>query len=118
MNDDDNIIFYENGRGGAAVSLDGGVSVIVPTGRSLNLADTPVWEETDFEHTEVLLTRVQQKALQDHLDRGPLTPLEEMAENLRRESTLRKRRENAPQNFCKYRGKLGERTLVVLSETD
>jgi hypothetical protein len=42
------ILYYTNGRGGLAISIDGGEHVVIKTGRRLLLRDTR-WEETDDE---------------------------------------------------------------------
>lgn len=42
------ILYYSNGRGGTAISVDGGEYVVVKTGRRLLLTDTS-WEEDDEE---------------------------------------------------------------------
>jgi len=115
---DSDILYYGNGRGGAAVSLDDGITVIVATGRTLDRTGVPMWEETDLEDIEALLTEPQKKAIQDYRNRPPLTPLQEMAERLRRKTALRLRRENAQPNSHTYLGQLGEEALVVMSEED
>lgn len=40
--------YYGNGRGGTAISVDGGEYVVISNGRSLYLPDT-AWEEADEE---------------------------------------------------------------------
>ena len=57
------ILYYTNGRGGSAVSVDGGEHVVVSTGRSLLLVDTPVWEEANEE--DCVLSPKQQQAVQE-----------------------------------------------------
>lgn len=57
------ILYYTNGRGGSAVSVDGGEHVVVATGRSLLLVDTPVWEEADEE--DCTLSSEQEAAVQE-----------------------------------------------------
>lgn len=57
------ILYYTNGRGGSAVSVDGGEHVVVVTGRSLLLVDTPVWEEADEE--DCTLSPEQEAAVQE-----------------------------------------------------
>ncbi len=54
------VLFYSNGRGGTAISVDGGEYVIVKTGRRLLLTETS-WEEDDEEEC------------------GPLSPEQEAA---------------------------------------
>lgn len=114
---EDHIIFYGNGRGGGAVSLDGGVTVIVATGRRLNLADTPVWKNADPEEIEPLLSEAQGAALAAYRERPPLSPLEKMAEDLSRRSALRQRQERGPGRPA-YWGKLPDSARVVVSGDD
>lgn len=54
--------FYENGRGGVAISVDGGEHVIIANGRRLLLADT-TWEDSD-ENWEAL-TEPQRAAVEE-----------------------------------------------------
>ena len=54
------VLYYDNDRGGTAISVDGGEYVIVRTGRRLLLSDTS-WEESDVD------------------DCGPLTKIQELA---------------------------------------
>jgi len=42
------VLYYDNGRGGTAISVDGGEYVVVRTGRRLLLSETS-WEESDEE---------------------------------------------------------------------
>lgn len=59
------IIFYQNPRGGYAVSIDGGDTVVLPTGNRIDLVGS-VWTEADDEDlAEKNLSAVQHRALQE-----------------------------------------------------
>jgi len=61
------VLFYENGRGGVAVSVDGGEHVVISTGRTLLLADT-AWEESGEEPWDDL-TEPQKAAIVEARER-------------------------------------------------
>lgn len=47
------VLYYGNGRGGVAISVDGGEYVVIKTGRRLLLSAT-AWEEADTEDRSAL----------------------------------------------------------------
>lgn len=73
------LIFYTNGKGGVAVSVDGGMEVIVPTGRFLFVENT-VWEEDDSFGIEDL-NEVQKKLIEEaQLRYKGMNDIEKLAE--------------------------------------
>jgi len=71
------ILYYRNPKGAVAISLDEGVTVVIPSGR--RLPTTEVWEETDEDNLEELLTEHQVQVLADFRSRPALTGLDLMA---------------------------------------
>lgn len=76
------VIYYRNCHGAVSVSLDEGETVILPTGRRIPL--TPVWEESDEDGLDMLLTPPQVQALAEFRARPPMTELEQMAWDMRK----------------------------------
>ncbi len=67
------VLYYSNGHGGVAISVDGGEYVIVRTGRRLLLSETK-WEEADEDEVG-LLSPEQETAIDDvERERAAMTP--------------------------------------------
>jgi len=100
----DDPLYYENGRGGVAVSLDAGEFVIVKTGRKLLLTQVPLWEESheDLEH---LLSPEQVAALEKARAAPPPTEMGGLV------NTFRKRRLQQERQDGKARPKAAPRKL-------
>lgn len=76
------VTYYRNCHGAVSVSLDEGETVVIPMGRTIPL--TPVWEESDEDGLDALLTPSQAQALAEFRARPPMTELEQMAWDMRK----------------------------------
>lgn len=106
------ILYYRTDRGGIAISLDEGETVIIPSGRKMPI--TPVWKETD-EDLEDSLTVMQAGALEEFREKPPMTDLEQMAWNLRKAERQDEKNYAQPEPDHRY---VRESALVVVAEFD
>ena len=108
------IIFYTNGRGGVAVSVDRGDSLILANGRNIQAAET-VWEETD-EDVEARLTDVQKQAVTEVRSRPELDGMDKIVYGYTRA------RQNIQRNDMPLPGRkppvLSEDAVVVVSDLE
>lgn len=105
------IIFYENGRGGVALSVDGGQLILLANGKILPAEDT-VWE-VSYEDVEAKLTPVQRDALEEARKAPPLDELGEVLAEARRDRIrARKNSLQTPRPIPK----VPEGALVVVSD--
>ncbi len=105
------IVYYTNGKGGVAFSDDDGATVVVPSGRRIDM--TPVWEECSDDLEGELNTL--QVAKLDAIRSQPLTEIQAMA---RKMALLeRKQAYMYPPKSVTY-PKVGESALVIKADFD
>lgn len=105
------VYYFTTANGLVAVSLDDGVTILLPTGR--NIAPTEVWEEVD-DDLEDRLNEVQKKAL-DEFRSKPLTTMERIVRDLTKNRSLQARHFRQPGRPHKV---LSEDAVVVKSSFD
>ena len=114
------VLYYTNGRGGAAISLDGGEHVILKNGRKLLQEDT-IWVESDVDEAGPL-SEIQEQAISD--ERARRAALSEDASQLDdivsayRKRRLREGVRNPTQQPKKPNRKLRDSVMVEYSSFD
>lgn len=82
---EEDIIFYQNGKGGTAVSVNGGDTAILANGKEISLTSKTAWVEAEDDFAaEESLSEAQRSAVDKVRARPPLTQTEIMALTLRR----------------------------------
>jgi len=110
------IFYYENPRGGVAVSVDDGEHLVIPSGRVL-LAEDTVWDEVSSD-LESKLTAAQAEVLrQAREDFAAMGDIDLMVEAFRRRRLSEEQRNPVYKAPGKHR-QLPESALVVMSEPD
>ena len=107
---DNDIVYYENGKGGVAISTDAGETLMIANGKTMKSHGT-IWQEV----SEDLFDQLSD-AQKEHLNDAQQTVLSEtelLARNLRK---MRLKLEK-PSNEKPIR-KLGENVMVVKADFD
>lgn len=112
--DEQDIVLYTNNKGGVAISIDGGETLMIADGRFLPVGET-VWTEGDVDESR--LSDAQTKYVEDARSlSGEMTELQKIAANLRRDRRARESDYYRPKEPIKR--KLPESALVIAAEFD
>ena len=112
--DEQDIVLYTNSKGGVAISIDGGETLMIADGRTLPVGET-VWTEGDVDESR--LSEVQTRYIEDaRASTGEMTELQKIAANLRRGRKTHESEYYRPKEPIKR--KLPESALVIAADFD
>ena len=113
--EEDDIVYFENGRGGVAISWDGGENVMVVTGRMIS-THTSAWEESSDDLFDQLNDRQREALEAAKVETIPL--LKQEARDLGRRLRATDRSGVFAPREAPIHPRLAESARVVMSEID